>query len=111
MRREARPRVMALCVMPAPAGSTEASLPIGQPIPAWNFVLIPEDGAFRLIILSDNISSGYINSVRHNSGRLRCSEGRPLAAPGVTSGRTLTLSHYSFFWKLWKLGNQLINSF
>jgi hypothetical protein len=47
--------------MPAPAGSTVASLPIGQPIPAWNFVLIPEDGAFRLIILSDNISSGYIN--------------------------------------------------
>src|ERR1700730_15705494 len=43
------------------AGPTEASLPIGQPIPGWNFVLIPEDGAFRLVILSDNISSGYIN--------------------------------------------------
>jgi D-alanine--poly(phosphoribitol) ligase subunit 1 len=42
------------------AAVTEISLPIGQPIPSWNFVLLPEDGALRLIILSDNISNGYI---------------------------------------------------
>jgi D-alanine--poly(phosphoribitol) ligase subunit 1 len=39
---------------------TEISLPIGQPIPSWNFVLLPEDGALRLIVLSDNVSNGYI---------------------------------------------------
>jgi D-alanine--poly(phosphoribitol) ligase subunit 1 len=37
----------------------EASLPIGQPIASWNFVLLPEDGASRLVILSDNVSDGY----------------------------------------------------
>ena len=88
---------MALCVMPAPAGSTEASLPIGQPIPAWNFVLIPEDGAFRLIILSDNISSGYINIRSPQFTTVALFGRETLKRPGVTSGRTLTLSHYSFF--------------
>ena len=36
------------------------SVPIGQPIPWWNFVLVPEDNAVRLIILSDSISEGYV---------------------------------------------------
>ena len=42
------------------AEATEISLPIGQPIPSWSFVLLPEDGALRLIILSDNVSNGYV---------------------------------------------------
>jgi acyl-CoA synthetase (AMP-forming)/AMP-acid ligase II len=42
------------------ATATEISLPIGQPIPSWNFVLLPEDRALRLIIVSDNVSNGYI---------------------------------------------------
>jgi acyl-coenzyme A synthetase/AMP-(fatty) acid ligase len=37
----------------------EISLPVGQPIPSWNFVLLPEDGALKLIVLSDNVSPGY----------------------------------------------------
>ena len=101
---------MALCVMPAPAGSTEASLPIGQPIPAWNFVLIPEDGAFRLIILSDNISSGYINIRSPQFTTVALFRRETLSARGDqrTHSHPLTLF---FFWKLWKLENQLINSF
>jgi D-alanine--poly(phosphoribitol) ligase subunit 1 len=39
---------------------TEDSVPIGEPIPSWNFVLIPEDGVDRLLILSDNLSKGYL---------------------------------------------------
>lgn len=42
------------------AETTEISVPIGQPIPSWNFVLLPEDGALRLIIVSDNVSNGYV---------------------------------------------------
>ena len=38
---------------------TESSLPIGKPIPSWNFVLLPEDDALKLIILSDNVATGY----------------------------------------------------
>jgi D-alanine--poly(phosphoribitol) ligase subunit 1 len=45
--------------VPGDASVTESSLPIGQPIPSWNFVLLPEDGALRLVILSDNVASGY----------------------------------------------------
>jgi acyl-CoA synthetase (AMP-forming)/AMP-acid ligase II len=41
------------------ADNGEVSLPVGQPIPSWNFVLVPEDGDLRLILLSDNISTGY----------------------------------------------------
>lgn len=41
---------------------TEISLPIGQPIPSWNFVLLPEDGALRLLILSDNLANGYVGA-------------------------------------------------
>jgi len=110
MRREARPRVMALCVMPAPVGSTEASLPIGQPISAWNFVLIPEDGAFRLIILSDNISSGYINIRSPQFTTVALFGRETLSAPGRPAD-ALSPSHIILFWKLWKLGNQLLNSF
>jgi hypothetical protein len=65
-----------------------------QPIPAWNFVLIPEDGAFTLIILSDNISSGYINIRSPQFTTVALFGRETLSAPGVTSGRTLTLSHY-----------------
>lgn len=38
---------------------TESSLPIGQPIPSWNFVLVPDDSALRLVIVSDNVADGY----------------------------------------------------
>lgn len=38
----------------------ENSLPIGQPIPSWNFVLLPEDDSLRLTILSDNVARGYV---------------------------------------------------
>jgi D-alanine--poly(phosphoribitol) ligase subunit 1 len=48
--------------VPTDKKTTEISLPIGQPIPSWNFVLLPEDGALRLIILSDNVSRGYVGS-------------------------------------------------
>ncbi|MGB8890219.1 MAG: AMP-binding protein [Candidatus Korobacteraceae bacterium] len=44
----------------ADSTATETSLPIGQPIPSWNFVLLPEEGVLRLIILSDNLSNGYV---------------------------------------------------
>ena len=40
--------------------TTESSLPIGPPIPSWNFVLLPEDGAQKLVIVSDNVSDGYV---------------------------------------------------
>jgi D-alanine--poly(phosphoribitol) ligase subunit 1 len=43
------------------ASLTENSLPIGQPIgPVWNFVLVPDAGALRLVIVSDNIADGYV---------------------------------------------------
>jgi D-alanine--poly(phosphoribitol) ligase subunit 1 len=43
------------------ASLTESSLPIGQPIlPAWSFVLVPDAGALRLVIVSDNIADGYV---------------------------------------------------
>jgi len=43
------------------ANFSDASLPVGQAIPSWNFVLMPEDDRFRLVILSDNIATGYVN--------------------------------------------------
>ena len=43
------------------APSPEAGLPIGQPIPSWHFVLGPEGGWFRLVILSDYIAKGYVD--------------------------------------------------
>ena len=43
------------------APSPEAGLPIGQPIPSWHFVLVPEGGWFRLVILSDYIAKGYVD--------------------------------------------------
>ena len=46
--------------VPGDPAMTEISLPIGQPIPSWNFVLLPEDGALRLLILSDNLANGYV---------------------------------------------------
>ena len=39
---------------------TEPTLPIGQPIPSWNFVLLPEDEYSRLVIVSENIANGYV---------------------------------------------------
>ena len=45
--------------------SDELTLPIGQPIPSWNFVLLPDDEFLRLIILSDNIANGYVG---HDAG-------------------------------------------
>jgi non-ribosomal peptide synthetase component F len=44
---------------PGESAPAQPSLPIGHPIPTWNFVLVPDDGAFRLIILSDNVARGY----------------------------------------------------
>jgi D-alanine--poly(phosphoribitol) ligase subunit 1 len=38
----------------------DGSVPIGQPIPSWNFVLLPDGDTSRLIILSDYISEGYV---------------------------------------------------
>ena len=46
--------------VPSDTTVTGHSLPIGQPIPSWNFVLIPDYGALKLIVLSDNISNGYV---------------------------------------------------
>jgi len=61
---------------PAPA---EPSLPIGQPIPTWNFVLVPDEGALRLIILSDNVARGYagVRSAQFSTVDLF---GRPMSA-------------------------------
>lgn len=39
---------------------SEPTLPIGQPIPSWNFVLLPENEFRRLVIVSDNIANGYV---------------------------------------------------
>ena len=47
---------------PGDFAMTENSLPIGQPIPSWHFVLLPEDGALRLLILSDNVANGYVGA-------------------------------------------------
>jgi D-alanine--poly(phosphoribitol) ligase subunit 1 len=43
------------------ANFSDATLPVGQAIPSWNFVLMPEGDCFRLFILSDNIATGYVN--------------------------------------------------
>jgi D-alanine--poly(phosphoribitol) ligase subunit 1 len=37
----------------------DESVPIGRPMPSWNFVLLPDGDTLRLIILSDYISEGY----------------------------------------------------
>lgn len=42
--------------------AAEPTLPIGQALPSWNFVSMPEAGDLRLIILSDNIGEGYVNA-------------------------------------------------
>ena len=35
-------------------------MPIGQPIPGWNFVLLPDQDGSRLVILSHHLSEGYV---------------------------------------------------
>ena len=44
----------------ADPASAAPSLPIGHPIPGWNFVLLPEQEGHRLVILSDHLSDGYV---------------------------------------------------
>ncbi len=59
--------------------TAESSLPIGQPIPGWNFVLLPDADGVRLVILSDNVASGYVGQ---GSARFATLElfGRPMRA-------------------------------
>jgi D-alanine--poly(phosphoribitol) ligase subunit 1 len=39
---------------------TTPTLPIGQPIPGWNFVLLQENQELLLIIVSNHIANGYL---------------------------------------------------
>ncbi|WP_286830232.1 MULTISPECIES: AMP-binding protein [Kordiimonas] len=36
------------------------TIPIGKAIPGWNFILVPEQEGLRLVLVSKNISSGYV---------------------------------------------------
>jgi D-alanine--poly(phosphoribitol) ligase subunit 1 len=75
----------------------EASLPIGQPIPGWNFLLLPDQDGSRLVILSHHLSEGYVGHGSEQFATMRLFESEmPAFDTGDyirTAGTQLHFSH------------------